>query len=351
MKLAYEIGSEKIVVQDDIPYVIPGGGELLKKTIHTYVASISSSKFRNMRGLPQSLIELLELYLYETYQDNVKLLKSEIQNERTSAPEVPLDNGKHLIAFSGGLDSFHLLIRLLEKGIKPEHIVCVHVYNLNRSEGPYALQACQKICAHFGVKLHVVKFSSSFKLNRAGHNIGLREQLILGIMAPYIYAYRTKHVWFGLYQDFEDIEAAIVTSNKRCFDLYQKFLASFGLLIEVHNHPDRPEIDEIGVVRDMVTRHRDLIDLSTSCYTQMNWREQCHDRLQKKFVSIPLYNGCGYCVKCMKMNGAYILWDAKRDTFLTHEVERLKQHILLFYASHKDEESLTRLVDFLNTSI
>jgi hypothetical protein len=109
-----------------------------------------------------------------------------------------VDLTKAIVMFTSGKDSLHLLLRLIESGkFQPENILCIYVKNLNKSETHYEQIAIRKISLATGMKFKIVELSNSVKINRTGHNIGLREQLILMLALPYILDFGASEVFYG----------------------------------------------------------------------------------------------------------------------------------------------------------
>lgn len=102
---------------------------------------------------------------------------------KTIGKTLPLSytQNEDALMISGGKDSIHLLLRLLELGKKP---FCIYVKNLNRSETYYETRAVKSICEKLGVKFQIVEPTNSIKLNRMNHNIAFREELSVILALP-----------------------------------------------------------------------------------------------------------------------------------------------------------------------
>jgi hypothetical protein len=153
----------------------------------------------------------------------------------------------------------------------------------------------------------------------------------------------------GLHSSFYNQHKYLLSSHCSSFDHVTKALANYyGVQINVHNHIDYPHVDELGIARDLIERHRDLLNLTSSCYAQINWREKNNKFLQELVPSIKIYNGCGYCLKCLRINGAILLYDKEAQRAPVPHRNLLRQHITKKYlSSFRDDETLTEVVKLL----
>ena len=253
------------------------------------------------------------------------------------------------IMFTGGKDSLHLLLKLIEQYGR-ENIIAIYCKNLNRSEACYEKETVKIICDKLGVKYRLIDITNSIKLNRNDHNIGLREQLILGCALPYIMSFKASKVFYGLHDGFEKLTPALFTSHKKAFAHVTKSLTSYGVNLEIRNHIDYPDVSEISILKDLIENHYDLFLMTNSCYTQKNFREMHHEKQQSKYKTIRLYNGCGVCLKCLRINAALLIYrDVEKNKV---ESIRLSQFIAgKFHRDYPGDNILKELVSLMDQYI
>ena len=224
-----------------------------------------------------NILDLVRLY-FENVSHKVRLLAGDRAAQDSKSyinNQIQMDESKAAVMFTSGKDSLHLTLRLIETGkFSHKDIIWVYVKNLNRSETHYEQIAAKKLAERLSIKLHIVDLKNSVKINRTGHNIGLREQLVLTLAIPYIVGFKAKNVFFGLHASFVDIHQYLFSSHKSAFDLLNISYEKAGISLVISNHIDYPEVTELGIAKYLVEKHRDLLDLTSSCYSQINWREQ-----------------------------------------------------------------------------
>jgi hypothetical protein len=266
------------------------------------------------------------------------------------APPAPLNADRVTVLCSGGKDSVHLAVRLLELGLAPRDLLLVYVPNVNRSESPYERRAVHNVARALGVCGVAVEITNGIKLNRTGHNIGLREQLLLCCALPYILGFGSGRVYFGsMGREWEELHPELYASNRQAHALYADFLADYGIPLTIAPHIDCPGRDERWLLEDFIRRHRELLELTASCYTQANFRERHHALLAAKVPTLPIYQGCGICLKCLRINAGLLLYDEAMIAGPAAERERLRTHILRSHAERfASDARLTELVRALH---
>jgi 7-cyano-7-deazaguanine synthase in queuosine biosynthesis len=314
----------------------------LQETVSAYYASATKREPRWREPPSANLAALVAEYFRH---NNGILINAATRPRLPVVTTYVLDRRRVTITFTGGKDSTHLLMRVLERGTPEAHVQAVYCKNLNRSETAYEQKAVVKICERLGVRLRTVDVTNSIKLNRAGHNIGLREQLILCLALPYIVEFGSGLVLYGLHEGFETVTPALYSSHKSAFEHYLAYLREFGVELEVRNHVDYPDVNELMIARDLIERGRELLDMGSSCYTQMNFREACHERLQAKMPDMPLYNGCGSCVKCLRINGAILLYDARARAAPAAQRAALARHLFEGFMRFPHDHTLADVME------
>jgi 7-cyano-7-deazaguanine synthase in queuosine biosynthesis len=304
--------------------VPPWYAEIFQLTASAYYASASKRPPRWRTAIPAPLAKLVAEYFRH---NSTAIINEPLTDRRAGIADLPASRQRVTVMFSGGKDSAHVLQRLLEKGCRPQDLQAIYITNINRSETAYEKRAAWAICRSLDVTPHVVEVNNSVKLNRTGHNIGLREQLLLGLALPWVTHFQSQRVIFGATRAFEVIQAPLYCTHRSAFELYSEFLREYGITVDIENHPDYPEVTESGILRDLIERGRALLDATSSCYTQMNFREAHHDRLQAKLPAMPLYNGCGSCLKCLRINAAILLYDPRAKAAPADQRAALARHI------------------------
>lgn len=347
MKVSWQRDGQKLEASYDVE--IPGWfSEFYSQIANAYYETANRfSRIGTDKYMPE-IQHLVHNYLLDVdVQPLMFSLNARKKFKHATGISHPVDLTKACVMFTSGKDSLHLFLRLIESGkYLPGNILCIYVKNLNRSETHYEQLAIRKISQATGMKFKIVDLANSVKINRTGHNIGLREQLILMLSLPYILNFGASEVYYGLHASFYNQHKFLLSSHQSSFDLVTKALVSYyGVQINVHNHIDYPNVDELGIARDLIERHRDLLNLTSSCYAQINWREKNNKFLQESVPTIKVYNGCGYCLKCLRINGAILLYD--KDAKNAPEPHRrvLTQHIMKKYLSQfREDETLTEVV-------
>jgi hypothetical protein len=247
------------------------------------------------------------------------------------------DPGRAIVYLTGGKDSVHLAVRLKEK-LGAVNVKAVYVAGLNRSETFYERRTVPIICSKIGIDVDIYECSNGIKLNRTGHNIGLREQLVIALSWPTIVNFNAGSLYFGLTHDESLIPSMLWTDTPEAFESMEEFGRYYGQQFKIKRHLDYPGITEELIMRDMIVQYPHLLKHVESCYTQMNWRENMHKMLANS-CGLEIYKGCGYCVKCCRINASMMLYDAR--IFLAPIAKRkiLLQHILKMITEKFSDDS------------
>lgn len=258
--------------------------------------------------------------------------------------EVNLD--KITVAFSGGKDCIHLLLKLIESGIDKKDITCVYITNLNRSESFYEQQSGAEICAKLGVEYALIPINNSIPVNRSGHNIGLREQLVSTLALPIMVKNGSSILYFG--NKIVNRPGQIWCTTPKPFELITERFAQSGITYQMMIHPGhKNDITDVDITNDMLENYPEYLQMSSSCYTQQNFREQKHKMLKQNLPDIPIYHGCGNCQKCVIINGCVYL--KYKDTAPKGQVEHLKKHLNKKYqAKFLDNHDIQHLMEIIN---
>jgi len=309
-----------------------------KETAIAYILSANKLQ-KPYIPLSKNINEILNKYFaYENKKFYENICVKGFENKKIST-----DENKIGIAFTGGKDCVYLLIKLIEEGYKKKNIYCFYVTNINKSESYYEKIAADKICKYFGVNFRIINCKVSVKINRENHNIGLREQLIIGLMLPYLKYYRIRTVMFGIKSKI----VSIASDDFFIFDKYEEYLNEI-IELKIESRPKQVcDETDLSIAISMDKNYRSILDMTASCYTQLNFRERRHNNLAKKFAFLPIYNGCGLCQKCMIINGAIFLNrletlnDAQKTLWSKWYYERASNSLLI---RNKDVHDCIRLM-------
>lgn len=255
---------------------------------------------------------------------------------------LPLRPDRATVLCSGGKDSVHLAARLLETGWPAQDVQLVYVTNVNRSEAHYERQAVDRVARHLGIGAVQVPVTNGIRLNRGNHNIGLRQQLLLACALPHIVAFGSQRVFTGALHEWD--EFGTYTSHQTTQAIFIDFLISAGVPITLAPHIDYPAVSDRGLLEDFIRRHRALLSLTASCFTQANFRERHHALLASKVPGLPIYHGCGVCVKCLRINAGLLLYDLELANAPRALWEKLRAHVVsAWHERFPDDPNLCEL--------
>ena len=275
-----------------------------------------------------------------------------IKANEITYPEVPVSKmkkGKYTIMFTGGKDSLHVLMYLLnDKKVKPQDIQCVYIPNINKSETHYERQTVEKICTKAKVKFVVVEVSNSVRINREGHNIGLRDQLLVTLALPYIIDFQSPTVIFGLHHAFDKMDAPLFTSHSSAFNCLELALRNLGVEIKIEPHPSRG-ISEIQITRELIEKYPEYFWMTNSCYRQLNFRERQHKACQERNPDFKIYHGCGSCLKCLRINGILALYESSGN--FAARWNMAKEVNNTFVKKYPHDETLLEVVKLLRADV
>ncbi len=329
-QLVWTHNKAKIAAKYDVP-LPPGFHRLFKEVADCYYFSAVKSPNPVLRGTTKEMRDLLAGYYAANKIDHT--LRASI-TVVPPAPVTKLDDDKVAIMLTGGKDSVHALLEVL-KTTKPENVMGIYIPNINRSESYYEKQAVPNICNKLGVAHHVVDLKNGVKLNRTDHNIALRDQFMVMIALPYIIQFGAKRVMFGL--KGAHLPAAMFTSEIEAFDLFEKRLLLDGIEIKVIFHP-RGKITELQIIRELFEKSPEILALTSSCYTQLNFRESRNKACQVRNPGVKIYHGCGSCLKCLRVNSALMLY--KESGPLLERKKMVREIFDRFVESHYGDDEL-----------
>lgn len=323
--------------------------ESLRQMANVYAVSAIKPLSASLVDTAPALVTLLRRYLEVCAPGRTRLHERRGAQDLSHplAPLPSLDPDRSIVFFTSGKDSTHLLLRLKEEGrAKDGALLAVYCTNLNRSETIYEQASTKEICAKLGIPLRTVRVTNGIKLNREAHNIGLREQLVAFLALPHILEHRASTLFYGLHGTSEHLAPALWTSDFEAFGLFLEFFKGWGLAVS--KHVDFPNVDEERIIADLCARAPDLLRESTSCYTQPNFREQHHKLLSAKLPGIPLYKGCGNCLKCCRINAGMLLYAQERATWPEGPKRNLVAHLTKrFNEKFRDDHTLESMVNQL----
>ncbi len=309
-----------------------------------YYYSAVKNKEIFLQMVPEPLSNLLAKY-YELNLDewNIK----NISDKSKSEVKTPLDKNKITIMFTGGKDSLHVLLTLLKKH-KAENIQCVYIPNINKSESYYERTTVDKICTKAKVKFIVVDVSNSVRINREGHNIGLRDQLLVVLALPYILQFGSHRVIFGLHDAFWKLSGPLFTSHCSAFGFLMDHLREMGVEIKIEPHPNKA-ITEIQITRELIEKWPEYFWMTNSCYRQLNFRERQHKACQERHPDFKIYHGCGNCIKCLRINGILALYESSGN--FAARWNMAKEVNNKFITNHVGDHTLLEIVKLLQADV
>lgn len=299
-KISWSYGEAKFAATYELNNVLPLS-DLILSTIQSYYFSTIRPSSIHSTQMTRNAINLIKNYY-------------EINNHQTSIFCLPKKLKKTVVATSekkaaclitGGKDSVHLLMRLVERYGK-NNVIAIYVSNINKSEAAAEKKAVVSIAKLVGVKCSVVQVGNGIKITRTHHNIGLREQLLIALALPIMAAFGAQNIYFGLTHGAAHRPPALWTDSDEAMNLIARDCLDKGIKIKWHYHLDSPNIDEDKIVYQLITKWPVLWDHISSCYTQLTWRGKMKQMLESK-VNMPIYNGCGYCLKCCRINASFLL--------------------------------------------
>jgi hypothetical protein len=317
-------------------------GDFYAQMIYAYYCSAKKVLTISANLLNEPLLNLMERYL--TLNKIKYRVRGELQKKKITKFVYPKSDSIGIM-FTSGKDSLHLLLKLIEShGAKK--ITAFYIKNINKSETHYEQQSVVEICKKLEIDLEMISASNSIVLNRSNHNIGLREQLLATCVVPFLIQRKISKLYFGLHESFKNINPPLYGSNEEAFGFWQKALAQYGLEIEIHGHVDSEKLNEYGITKEIISKHPDLLSLSSSCYTQLNFREYRHAQMAQKYPHLALYQGCGTCLKCLRINGTKLamglIGDVKEEktALANYIINRFEQD---YHMDHTLEEIVTDL--------
>lgn len=293
------------------------------ETCLAYFHSCSKERRIPHKGLSQEYQKIIELFF-----EKKPIFLSTGKPEKSIKLKYNFDGQKVAVAFSGGKDCVYLVDKLIKSGKNPNDILCLYIPNLNKSESHYEKIAVEKISNYLGCQFHILDVTNSIKINRSGHNIGIREQLISCLCLPYMIQFGADSLYFGLKSEKSD-DDLLFTDRRDVFQILQNRINQDVPQINLIPYGPLEGMTDLEISKCIFQNSPKLLELTSSCYTQINFREKRHDKLQSQFPSMKLYNGCGQCQKCMIINGAIAIFQ---------ESSTDKKRFVSFYKKRMEEK-------------
>ncbi len=286
---------------------LQGHSEIFSQMAYAYWASAKKKSVVLSKLLSQHIDDLLKEYLQT---NSVKLTAPGAPGVTPKlAKKINLDESKHVVFLTSGKDSVHLLNKICEN-FGPLNVLAIYVDRINKSEAVYESEQAPIIASHFGCHFQMIEVTNSISLNRDGHNIGLRDQMILVSALASVLNFGAKTVWYGVTHHVQP--PALWTETYEAHSHLLKLInATYDCDLKVRFHCENG-VHEIDILKAIVNQP-ELLKLTSSCYTQKNFREHRHEILRSKFPMQVLYHGCGYCVKCMRINGGILAFTDNFD--------------------------------------
>jgi len=348
LKVGYENKANFSVTYDKS--IFPGKwfSSIFSEMVQAYYFSVTKPYLVKLKRVSEPIQNLIKRYysINELKADYINI--GEASSEK-SDKEYSFDPKRVCIAFSSGKDCVHLLKRLIEQGIEPNNILCIYTDRVNKSEAIYEKKAGEIICAQIGCHFKVIKISSGIKFNRDGHNIGLRGQLSGMLSLPYMLEFGSNVLYLGLKRLGHKVPQVWTDDPEANEYLNQRLNEVAGVKIDWRVHTDfyGEGITGVKIMEDMAGKYRSLLDLTSSCYTQINFREKRNATLQAKVPNLPIYNGCGNCRKCVEINAAILIWDknVQENTPLSEQKKLLIHLNERFDGNFSHETEVKELLD------
>lgn len=299
-----------------------------------YIASLINKPV----NLPNELNDILNVYQkMNKFPENINSI-SLLREKMVGVKE--LSEEKHIVFLTGGKDSVHLVLEVI-KAYGKENVMAVYVSGVNKSETFYEKKAVENISKIIGIPFRIVNLKIKIKnWNREGHFIGLRNQLVIGLSLPYFFEFGAGNAWFGIHKN--TTEPKLWTDNTDVLDDFCRYLSTVGANIKVRTHREFTHTNENEITRHLFLNHKNVFNQISSCYAQINWREQMHERIKKKLPSFPLANGCGYCVKCLRIN-AVIYNEVKLTLPMTERMDAVEHFYGTFKKKFPKDDTLTKI--------
>lgn len=308
--------------------------QLFNEVTVAYHACATKPSVIDIKMLSEPFAKLTRRY-FEVNKLQPKYMGESSSLKISSNRDIKQDENKIAVFFSGGKDSVHLAVKLAEK-YHSKDIFCIYVANLNKSESFYEARATKAICDKLGFKYEIIRPTNSIKLNRMNHNISLRGQLIFTLALPYLIREKIKHIYFGNFFSFDEIHPPMFGEHKEALGYLNEWLKPFNLNYTFHPHFVKENIE---IYQDMIEKWRDILDMTSSCYTQMNFREHRFKLFKARVPDIPIYAGCGSCIKCLRINSAILLFDKNAQTAPIEQQKYLMEHFKSWSARYPEDES------------
>ncbi len=314
----FSIGGERLEVEAP---ELNGYKWLFYQVLYCYYLSAKKAKLIKSVVLSRPLLLFIQSYFQKNSIDYTSGGEPGVENKFHGL--IKTDPKKHAVMLTSGKDSVHLLKFLVEK-YGAENIIGIYVDRINKSEAIYEAAASKILADLFQIQFKKVEVTNSIDLNREGHNIGLRDQLLLTLALPFIFEFGAAKVWYGVTHHEQPPQLWTETQEAHQFVL-EVIRKMWQVDLEVHFHCENG-FHEFDILRDAV-QDLGLLSLTSSCYCQKNFREHRNDLLTSKFPKQYLYHGCGSCVKCMRINGGILAFTSNftRD-FAQHWFKQIEKY-------------------------
>lgn len=308
--------------------------KLFTEMVIAYWTCASRPSILDVSKLSKSTAKLIQRY-FEVNELPLKILGEPDSTSKIGGLKYTQDKKKIAIMFSGGKDSVHLAIKLIEKYGR-ENLTAFYVKNINKSESYYETRAAENICKKLEINLEIIRPTNSIKLNRMNHNISLRGELVATLALPYLIRDKISKIYFGTFSSFKKIDPPMFGEHEEALEYFNDWIAPSGLHFDFHEHFADIKID---VYKDMVQKHRDILNMTSSCYTQLNFREHRYVIFKDNVPDIPIYDGCGSCIKCLRINSAILLFDPDAKNWPKDQIAFLLQHFVEFSERYPNDGS------------
>lgn len=214
-----------------------------------------------------------------------------------------------LVAGSGGKDTLYILLKAIEQYGK-EHVFPIHIKGITKSYTTTEEGAMRALCERLGLRLDVVTIVNS--LPRAFTENPARNQVITGLLIPYLVHYNASNIAFGVPQDEQQpwqVKPYLFYETVAAEKLFSGFLDVLGYNVTMHRFIETEE----GIYEYLVKDHEELLQLSTSCFQPDRFKAVRRGHNIKKY-GFPLYETqCGLCEKCVRINTARLAFDDNID--------------------------------------
>jgi len=271
----------------------------------------ASMRDKGLERIPYGFADLVKGY-YKVMRIEKKVIVTNTVDSFES-----WDGDKVMVCLTGGKDSAMMLLECVAK-YGNENVIGFYVDGINRSEQSYEREAAKRICEKHGVQYIQAQAQISGAMNRSGHLIGLRDQLILSMASMFARQEGVSKLALGLHYDPNSETSPTWSESKTALTMWVELAHDCGFPVELIVLP----YNEIETIDKIYADHPDTLALTVSCYTQRNFRENQHTKMRKRYPNSWVHpTGCGLCVKCLRIQGVVAV-EERNTEMMDYVVQR-----------------------------